>query len=111
MRAYNAKEDLKYIVQQGPRNGLHFLLCVSSYADFKQVGIREEAFRHRFAFRISADESRMIFSTAAAASLSEHVCLYTDTIDRYSFRPYLHPGVSWDGWRLAEDGTVVSPFE
>ena len=110
VRAYNAKEDLKYIVQQGPRNGLHFLLCASSYADFKQVGIREEAFRHRLTFRISADESRMLFGTAAASSLAEHVCLYTDTIDRYSFRPYLHPGVSWDGWSVAEDGTVMSPF-
>ena len=110
VRAYNAKEDLKYIVQQGPRNGLHFLLCVSSYADFKQVGIREEAFRHRLTFRISADESRLLFGTAAASSLAEHVCLYTDTIDRYSFRPYLHPGVSWDGWSVAEDGTVISPF-
>lgn len=111
IKAYNAKEDLKYIVQHGSRSGIHFLLLVNSYLDFKQIGVREEAFRHRFSFRIAAEESTMLMGTKAASELPEHVCLYTDTVDRFSFRPYLHREISWDGWSVDKNGVVVSPFE
>lgn len=109
-RVYNAREDLKYILQNGSRRGVHFLLYLNTYSDLKQTGLPAELFRHRMAFQISADDSRMLFGSSAAMSLPEHICLYTDMLERFSFRPYLHAGLSWDGWGIDEEGTVLSPF-
>ena len=109
-KLYNAKEDLKYIVQHGSRKGIHFLLYLNTYADLKQTGLREDFFKHRMAFRIPADDSKQLFGNSAAANLPDHICMYSDRLDRFSFRPYLHQGISWDGWGVDEEGNVINPL-
>lgn len=107
---YNAREDLKFCVQQGSRRGVHFLAYFSSHADLKQTGLKLEWFRHRLSFRQSSDDSKLIFNTNAAALLPGHICLYSDMLERFSFRPYLHRGISWDGWGVDSDGRVLNPL-
>lgn len=107
---YNAKADLKYIIQHGSRKGIHFLLYLNSYADLKITGLREELFRHRLAFSIPSEDSKMLFGNSSASSLPQHICIYTDMIERFSFRPYLHQGISWDGWSVDEYENVINPF-
>lgn len=109
-KLYNAKEDLKYIVQHGSRKGIHFLLFLNTYADLKQTGLKDDFFRHRLSFRIPADDSKMIFGNAAAANLPDHICMYSDRLDRFSFRPYLHREISWDGWGIDEEGNIINPL-
>lgn len=106
----NVKEDLKYIVQHGSRKGVHFLLYLNSYADLKQTGLKDDFFRHRLAFRIPAEDSKILFNSGAATLLPDHICLYSDRLDRFSFRPYLHSALSWDGWGIDENGDVINPL-
>lgn len=109
-KLYNAKEDLKYIVQHGSRKGIHFLLYLNTYSDLKQTGLKDDFFKHRLSFRIPSEDSKTIFGNSAAANLPDHICMYSDRLDRFSFRPYLHQGVSWDGWGLDENGAIINPM-
>ncbi len=102
--AYNAMEDLKYIIRQGSRSGYHVLIVTNSYADFKQTRIQSELFRHRISFSLSLDDSHNVFNNRTAVGLPEHVCRYSDTLKNYSFRPYLHREFSWDGWFVNDKG-------
>lgn len=108
--AYNAMADLQYIVKQGSRMGYHFMLALNSYADLKPTTLKLDWFRHRMSFQISAEDSRELFLSKVASGLPEHICQYYDMLHRHSFRPYLHTGISWDGWMVGENGEAVNPF-
>ena len=108
---YNAMEDLQFILMQGSRQGTHFLVFLTNYADIKLSKCKVDWFRHRLSFRLAADESRDIFRTKIASELPEHICQYYDTLEGYSFRPYLHYGIDWEGWGIDEFGNIISPFK
>ncbi len=102
-KLYNASEDLKYIVKMGSRQKIHFLLSVNSLSDLKQTGINIDEFVHRVSFAMSKDEAYMVFpsgSSSGVARMPEHVCMYTDTMQVFSFRPYIHENITWDGWKI-----------
>jgi len=108
--AYNAMQDFKYVVTQGSRVGYHFLMVINNIKDLKQTGLNVSLFNHKLAFQLSADDSIELFSSRAAASkLPEHICEYSNSLDSFSFRPYLHKDVEWDGWSVDEKGTAVRP--
>lgn len=109
--AYNASGDLSYVVKQGSRMGCHFMLQLNQLADLKSTGLKMDFFRYRLAFQISDEDSREIFSSKIASGLPEHICQFDDSLERYSFRPYLHPGIGWDGWSVDENGIVTNPYE
>ncbi len=109
--AYNAASDLEFIIKQGSRQGCHFMMNLNAVADVKQCGMKIDYFRYRLTFQVSADDSRTLLNSKVASSLPEHICQYYDTIDTYSFRPYLFKDIGWDGWFIGEDGQVVSPYE
>ena len=109
--AYNAKEDFAYVVKQGSRLGYHFLLDLNSIADLKQCGLKLEFFRYKLAFQVSVEDSRALFSNKIASALPEHICQFDDTLEKYSFRPYLHKGISWEGWYVNENDEAVSPYD
>ena len=108
--AYNAQEDLVYVIKQGSRLGYHFMAELNTFADIKQCGFKPDFFRYRLAFQLSVEDSRGLFNNKAASTLPEHICQFDDSLERYSFRPYLHYGVGWEGWYVDENGTVVSPY-
>lgn len=108
--AYNAMEDFVYIMKQGSRNGIHFLLNLSSVADLKQTGVKAEFFRHKLLFQISADDSRQLIGNKGASTTPEHICLYDDSLSRFSFRPYIHKDIGWEGWYIDEKDKLISPF-
>ena len=109
--AYDAMEDFQYVVKQGSRLGYHFMLYLSSYADLKATALKLDMFRHRMAFQIPVDDSRELFGNRNASALPERICQYYDTLEGYSFRPYMHRGITWDGWEVGEDGLAINPFE
>lgn len=109
--AYNASDDFTYVIKQGSRLGYHFLLSLNSYADLKQCGLKLDFFRYKMAFQLSVDDSRNMFNNKIASTLPEHICQYDDTLEKYSFRPYLHKGIGWEGWYIDDDGKVVNPYE
>ena len=102
--SYNASEDFKYIVKQGSRFGYHFMICLNQLVDLKMTGLSLELFRHKLAFQISGDDSINLFASKIASWLPEHICQYSDSLEHYSFRPYIHEGITWDGWEVGADG-------
>jgi tRNA splicing endonuclease len=106
--AYNALEDFKYVIKQGSRFGYHFVFCVNNMSDFKSARVGLDAFRHRLAFQISADDSSELFGNRVASKLPEHICQYSNQLDQYSLRPYIHKEISWDGWIIDEDGKTTN---
>jgi hypothetical protein len=108
---YNALDDFQYIIKQGSRNGYHFMHCLNSYSDLRQTMLKLDMFRHRLAFQVSDEDSRELFGNKNASSLPEHICQYYDTIERYSFRPYLHNGIGWEGWEVDTEGKAIDPSD
>lgn len=108
--AYNALSDLQFILKQGSRMGYHFAAYLCSYADLKATTFKTDWFRHRMSFQISADDSREVFNSKIASSLPEHICQYYDTLEGFSFRPYLNKGIDWDGWGVSDTGEIISPY-
>ncbi|WP_024866373.1 FtsK/SpoIIIE domain-containing protein [Butyrivibrio sp. FCS014] len=107
---YNAMNDFKEILMKGSRYGYHFALYLSNFADLKATSFSLDYFRHRLSFQLNPDDSWQLFNSKVAASLPEHVCQYYDTLEGFSFRPYLHQGIDWDGWGISEDGEIISPM-
>lgn len=108
--AYNAQEDFIYVLKQGSRLGYHFMMDLNSFADLKPCGLKTEFFRYKLAFQVSAEDSRSLFNSKVASTLPEHICQFDDTLERFSFRPYLHNGIGWEGWYVDEGGRAVSPY-
>lgn len=106
--AYNALEDFKYILRQGSRFGYHFLLQLSTLSDLKATGLQQDLFRHRLAFQLSGDDSYQLMGSKVASRLPEHICQYTDSLEQYSLRPYIHGGIGWDGWEIGIDGQAIN---
>ena len=106
--SYNASEDFKYIIKQGSRFGYHFMLCLNNLSDLKVTQLQQDLFRHKLVFQISADDSVVLFASKVASRLPEHICQYSDSLEQYSLRPFIHDGVTWDGWDVDENGDAVN---
>ncbi|MCM1540572.1 MAG: FtsK/SpoIIIE domain-containing protein [Blautia sp.] len=106
---YDAREDLKYILTQGPRLGYHFLMVFHTMGEFKQMKIAAGLFKHKVMFRApKADVFEMVGAQGKdVAALGDHSFRYTNGLDSLSFRPFLHAGLSLDGWKVNEDGSVA----
>lgn len=106
--SYNASEDFKYIIKQGSRFGYHFMLCLNDLSDLKSTQLQQDLFRHKLVFQISADDSVALFASKVASRLPEHICQYSDSLEQYSLRPFIHDGVTWDGWDIDENGDATN---
>lgn len=108
--SYDAREDLKYILTNGPRLGYHFVMHFSSPGDVNQSKIDTSLFKHKIMFRAAKNEAALVIgaaNSAVVANLEDHSFRYSNGLDSLSFRPYLHPGLSWDGWQIS-GGEVVN---
>ena len=108
--AYNAKDDFIYLVRQGSRLGYHFMMVLNDLSDLKQTFTKIDLYRHRMAFQVTTEDSRELFQNRYASELPEHICQYSNMLERYSVRPYLHKGITWEGWFVNEEGKLISPF-
>lgn len=103
---YDARDDLKYIFTHGPRFGYHFVLVFNSTGDFKQNKLDESLFKHKVFFRNSKNETFGYVNSLDSRVISEmetHHFRYCNGIESVSFRPFLHSGLSWDGWSMVGD--------
>lgn len=105
---YNAAEDLSYLLRQGSRMGYYFMTASNSLIDFKQTGLKLDLFHHKLTFQISKDDSWELLGKSSAAGLPAHICQYSNGLDTYSFRPYVHKEIGWDGWSVDENGIAVN---
>lgn len=105
---YDAREDLRYILTQGPRLGYHFLMVVNTMGEFKQMQLSNNLFKHKVLFRTSKDEIYDLTGVQgqAVAALTDHSFRYTNGLSSMNFRPFLHEGLSLDGWKIGADGAA-----
>lgn len=106
---YDASTDFKEIVAKGSRYGYHFLMCLNTIADLKSTKTDVRMYNHKLAFQMSGDDSTLIYGNKIASKIPEHICQYSNGMEKFSFRPYLHKGIGWDGWSVGEDGQICDP--
>lgn len=100
---YDARADLKFIMTQGPRLGYHIIILFNTAEELEQSKIDMALCKHKILFRMAkADAIGIVGSSNAnvVAELDDHSFRYSNGIDALSFRPYLHPGLSWNGWSI-----------
>lgn len=106
---YDPREDLKYILKSGPRFGCHFVVALNTAAEFGLCKLGQDDFRHKVMFRMAKADALEVTNTTIAAQLenvAERCYRYTNGLDSCTFRPYLYPGLFWDGWEVGSDGNV-----
>ena len=109
--AYNAKEDFDFVVKHGSRLGYHFIMVLSSQKDVRASGLKIDYFRNRLSFELSKEDALELFGRGSIGmDLPEHVCQLYDTVHGYSFRPYLHKNVDWDGW-YTDGKRAIGPLD
>lgn len=106
---YDARDDLKYILNQGPKLGYRFVSIYNSVGEFRQNKLDANIFKHKIFLRVARMDATGIIDNSNAsiiAELPEHCFRYTNGLDSLSFRPYLHSGISIDGWQITQDGKI-----
>lgn len=107
--AYDARNDLKYILTQGPKLGYHFIMVFNTVGEFNQSKLNASLFKHKILFRLTKTDVVELIGSANARVVSEledHSFRYTNGLEALSFRPFLHRGLAWDGWQM--DGAYVT---
>ena len=111
VKSYDARDDLRYILTNGPRMGYHFMMIFGTVGDIQQVKVDGRLFKHKMTFRIAKDDAVSLVGGANGIIVSEletHSFRYSNGLDDLSFRPYLHPGLSWDGWKQEGDTAIIT---
>ncbi|MCR5048164.1 MAG: hypothetical protein K6A37_04295 [Saccharofermentans sp.] len=113
--AYDALADFEFVVKQGSRFGIHFMLNLGAVDDVKTCGLRTDYFRYRMTFMLSKEDAMKLYNEIRmgriTSTLPERVCQYNDSLSSYSFRPYIQEKIDWDGWFVDDDGHLVSPYD
>lgn len=111
---YDARADLKFIMTQGPRLGYHFVVLFNTAGELNQSKMDTSLCKHKILFRMAKNDAVGIIGSSSAnvvAELEDHSFRYMNGIDALSFRPYLHPGLSWDGWSMSGGGAASDEEE
>lgn len=106
--SYAAGSDLIYLIKQGSRFGYHFAAVLNNVSDIKATGFSSEFFRHKLAFTLGPEDSSILFGSKIASKLPDRICEYSDGLEHFSFRPFIHENINWDGWQLNENGDAES---
>ena len=87
--SFDAVSAFKLLLKKGPKQGIHFCCVFDDLYWFKGTGLDSDMFRHKVLFKgdysgydVSTKDSR------AAAALSEQTFIYTNRLERMTFRPY-----------------------
>ena len=108
--SHDIKADLNFILTQGPRLGYHFVLLFNNIEAFNQSKINATFMKHKLLFRMSKTSAMELIGMRSAdivEKLPNHIFRYYNGIKEMSYRPYLHTGLSWDGWYIDESGKVI----
>ena len=107
---YDAREDLKYIITYGPALGYHFFMVFNTVGEFEKSRMQVDLFAHKLMFQTARSNAMLLVGNAEGSHyerLAERCFRYTNGLQASSFRPFLHPGLSWDGWGIDENGEVT----
>lgn len=88
---YNAISDINTIFARGSNFCLHSIVVLENSSDLKRLkGFKTEYFLHKIAYKMSRDDSWDFgFGSDACDIESDEVALYTNGIDKCTFRSFL----------------------
>lgn len=86
---YDSSADIRFILTYGPHLGYHFILVFGTKAEFERSKMPESIFRHKLVSQLKCNSFR-----------------YSNGNDEVTFKPYLHEGLAWGGWKVIDN--VVS---
>lgn len=89
--SFDAASAFKQLLKKGPKQGIHFCCVFDDLYWFKGTGLDSNMFRHKVLFK--GDYSDYDVSTKdarAAAALTEQSFIYTNRLERMTFRPYAY---------------------
>lgn len=95
--------ELKKLMLQGPKKGLHFMLVTDDAETFERAGMDANVFRHRLMFRMNMQNSFKLCKSGVASEIEEGKVIYVGTRVQRLLRPYLYSGLTIDRWRMGEN--------
>ena len=102
----NIREDIKQLLIRGPKSRLHFLVVAEDADAFERCSLEGNLFKHKLVFQTDQNSSYRLIGTRKASELENGNLLYVKAQNTRLLRPYLHPQLTIDGWRLMEDGSI-----
>lgn len=108
-KVYDARQDLKYILTNGPKLGYHFVMIFGTAGELDSSKIDTNLFKHGVSFRDTKMNALTVLghSDSNLPGLEAHCFRYSNGLDSYSYRPYLHSGLNWDGWTEGKNGEAT----
>ncbi len=109
-KVYDAREDFKFILTNGPRLGIHFIVPLETIGALSQIKLDDKLFKHKVFFRSAKADAINVVSgkfTSDISELPDHILRYCDNINAVSYRPYLHEGIEIDGHLIDENGEII----
>lgn len=104
---YNAIEDFRWLLTKAPARGIHFLVVLSQYSEYKELKWQEKMFRHLVYQWLAKEELADIIGFGRSARIPGGAVRYVSKKDAFSLRPYLWPGLTINGWTMDENGNAV----
>lgn len=104
---YDARADMLWILKRASNYGLHFVFSFERGQDFLNLRLDANLFRHKILFLMSREEAVNISSSRKASELEEGCFVYTNGNETFTYRPHIHPNVSYGLWALDKEGIIV----
>jgi hypothetical protein len=104
---YNAIEDFRWLLIKAPARGVHFLVVLSQFSEYKELKWPEKMFRHLVYQWLAKEELADIIGFGRSARIPGGAVRYVSKKDAFSLRPYLWPGLIINGWTMDEAGNAV----
>ncbi|MBQ8830212.1 MAG: hypothetical protein IJ017_01280 [Oscillospiraceae bacterium] len=105
---FDAVAAFKKLLKKGPKQGIHFCCVFDDLYWFKGTGLDSDMFRHKVLFRGDySDYDVPSKDSRAAAALPEQSFIYTNRLERMTFRPYTHENLSLNNARDVSDDVYL----
>ena len=104
---YNAIDDFRWLLIKAPARGVHFLVVLSQFSEYKELKWPEKMFRHLVYQWLAKEELADIIGFGRSARIPGGAVRYVSKKDAFSLRPYLWPGLEINGWTMDEEGNAV----
>ncbi len=104
---YNAIEDFRWLLTKAPARGIHFLVVLSQFSEYKEMKWAEKMFRHLVYQWLAKEELADIIGFGRSARIPGGAVRYVSKKEAFSLRPYLWPGLTINGWTIDENGNAV----
>ena len=102
-----AIEDFRWLLIKAPARGVHFLVVLSQFSEYKELKWPEKMFRHLVYQWLAKEELADIIGFGRSARIPGGAVRYVSKKDAFSLRPYLWPGLIINGWTMDENGDAV----